>query len=549
MLSEPRRIVRSPSLLANWAVASAAGAGVLLASLVNLLNYNSYSLAAPEVLWVSGGIVWLALAGGAIYLLAPNPVRAVIDALLVFLAIDLNFDSTLFAVAAGVATLALALWRRRPLAPVIAFMAGVVLLLNLGTAMMSRPKPVPAVTRGAHPEQPALLHVILDEHIGIEGLPADNPQTPAVRKMLLERYVSEGFRLYGRAYSEHFHTANAVPQIVNFGETQSQTAGPMEKGVKVPTNRYFDYLRGRGYAINVYQNDWIDFCDGRKVRCASYTSGGLEGVKPAALSTVDKAELIALNLMALSPLGRAAPRHYDRAVMKLREAGLPAPPLIGAGARATAGLNTLAMTRTLMADLRQAHGGEAYVAHLLLPHYPYITDPDCKVRPHAQWNYGKHEPVMRHGEAGYFDQIACATSLVENAVRALENSPSRNNFIVVVHGDHGSRMTTQDPRLGRTVSDRDMIASYSTLFAVRAPGIAPGYDPRPAAVPALLKGLVQSDFTRAPVPAGRGIVFLEDDDRNPSSRVVLPAAWLGLDQSPSTFRQFRSSNAETRTED
>ena len=41
MLSEPRRIVRSPSLVANWAVASAAGAGVLLASLVNLLNYNN----------------------------------------------------------------------------------------------------------------------------------------------------------------------------------------------------------------------------------------------------------------------------------------------------------------------------------------------------------------------------------------------------------------------------------------------------------------------------------------------------------------------------
>ena len=50
--------------------------------------------------------------------------------------------------------------------------------------------------------KPAILHLILDEHIGVEGLPKDNPDAARLQWELRDFYLSRGFALYGGAYSD-----------------------------------------------------------------------------------------------------------------------------------------------------------------------------------------------------------------------------------------------------------------------------------------------------------------------------------------------------------
>jgi hypothetical protein len=73
------------------------------------------------------------------------------------------------------------------------------------------------------------------------------------------------------------------------------------------------------------------------------------------------------------------------------------------------------------------------------------------------------------------------------------------------------------------VTTRDFAMTYSTLFAVRAPGLAPGYEAAPAPVSHLLDELSASDFRRLPQPyRGSRHVFLADRDWVPRKKVVLP---------------------------
>jgi hypothetical protein len=102
--------------------------------------------------------------------------------------------------------------------------------------------------------------------------------------------------------------------------------------------------------------------------------------------------------------------------------------------------------------------------------------------------------------------------------------------IVIVQGDHGSRIADVDPRadnLGR-FSDDDMIAGFSTLHAVRAPGVAVGYDRRALPTALLLRELVESNFRNANPATPDGFsatVMLDRYDWRPVQRHPLPASW------------------------
>ena len=78
------------------------------------------------------------------------------------------------------------------------------------------------------------------------------------------------------------------------------------------------------------------------------------------------------------------------------------------------------------------------------------------------------------------------------------------------------------------MTDDDLIAGYSTLFAVRAPGLGSGVDRRPTAAPELLQALARSAFTSAETPRRPGrtrTVMLEDPDWVPTLAVPLPDDW------------------------
>jgi hypothetical protein len=94
----------------------------------------------------------------------------------------------------------------------------------------------------------------------------------------------------------------------------------------------------------------------------------------------------------------------------------------------------------------------------------------------------------------------------------------RRDAIVIIHGDHGSRITLIEPQLpGATrMSPADFADSYSTLFAVRSTQLAAGYDRRLMPITCLLRSLVQTEFRSVSAIEGcvtTPTVFISADDR------------------------------------
>src|SRR5690606_34761192 len=105
-----------------------------------------------------------------------------------------------------------------------------------------------------------LIHLMLDEHAGIMGIPEDVPGGTALRRGLRKFFADNGFRLFGNAISEYAVTRNSMAGILNF------TAGPtpydLYEGREpfVPQqSRYFEALTETGYDIQVYQTLYMDY--------------------------------------------------------------------------------------------------------------------------------------------------------------------------------------------------------------------------------------------------------------------------------------------------
>jgi hypothetical protein len=62
---------------------------------------------------------------------------------------------------------------------------------------------------------PPIIHLVLDEQIGVEGLPADIAGGADLRDDLRRFYVDFGFALYGRAYSEFSQTWHSMIALLN----------------------------------------------------------------------------------------------------------------------------------------------------------------------------------------------------------------------------------------------------------------------------------------------------------------------------------------------
>ena len=504
----------------RFAVTLLAGALVLLVSLVNLLRHNLYPLLSAEVGLVALGILLVAALMAALHRAMGALGRALLEGLLVFLAIDLNADSLAIAAAAGAGAAILGLVLRRSLLPFLAVMAGVVLAASLVGIGQGRAPPPPPASPLAAGQGPAIVHLILDEHIGVEGAPGAR-----LRRELTDFYLSRGFTLFGRAYSQHFHTVNAIPHMLNFGAPPaSQTP---EEGMRLAANGWFSALGQRGYRIDVHQSEFLDFCGHPAVRsCTSYDSSRLDALARSPLGAAGKAGLIAMRLAMLSEMLAGLVNSYEGA----RMGGAALPDLgTSVGGRVSM-LNALAETDRLVGALRSARPGRAYFAHLLLPHYPYGLAPDCSVRPVGSWMVRRSGAPLAAREAAYADQLRCAMGRIDAALAALAASPAGRNSIVLIHGDHGSRITAVEPLAGNAgrIGERDMIAGFSTLFAVRLPGTAPAYREEPVPVAGMLAHLARSGFSSLPPPGAAPpvpTVVLDDASWVPRRAAPLPASW------------------------
>jgi hypothetical protein len=187
---------------------------------------------------------------------------------------------------------------------------------------------------------------------------------------------------------------------------------------------------------------------------------------------------------------------------------------------------TMNVLDTVAADLAKSRAGDFLFAHLLMPHYPYVYNADCQARPPSEWRQRRdRDEVDGRGDTNtretrairyalYFQQIRCVDRKIDALIAAIPPS-LRHDAIVIIQGDHGSRIGLVEPNdWGESAfTGSDYADFFSTLFAVRSPRIASAYDLRPASITCLLSILVKNDFESMEglsACSSRNVVFFSD---------------------------------------
>lgn len=513
MIRQAHRFELRPFLLDLGALAL-----IVLAPFVVLLSFHGYSYFTPEVLL----IVASALAAAAVIALligfTGRFIRVAVLAGLIALFIDMHVDPPVwsslvialmslgtFAVVAGL------LWLLREHATTILCVVFVTLIVL--TLMRPNPSSYQIVTErtstagSGNAEPPLLIHLLLDEHIGVEGLPPEIPATRALRPELIEFYTSRGFRLFGGAYSQYANTYNSLANLLNF--TSREVSRPYvlhgtQSEWHLEEAAYFQMLQERGYRLHVYQSSFMDLChaDGVQLQqCTTYPVKSLGMLQGLAVPSVQKARTIATAIVTQSNALRVVNTIYERKIRAaLLRAGVQLPGWHWQGPL-FAPLRVPDVFEQLSADIVRHPRGHAFFAHLLLPHYPYLFDRRCELRPSmSDWLtnriaateafvYNTAESRAQKYER-YAEQTRCVFTLIDALLDDLGSRGLLEDATIVINGDHGSRIPVRFPT-GMALStglltESDLRDTFSTLYAIRAPGVASGYDEAPRSLVELL---------------------------------------------------------------
>jgi arylsulfatase A-like enzyme len=83
---------------------------------------------------------------------------------------------------------------------------------------------------------------------------------------------------------------------------------------------------------------------------------------------------------------------------------------------------------------------------------------------------------------------------------AMRDAGIYQDALIVVHGDHGSRINLVEPTVNMIdrMADSDFLDAFSTLFAVKTPRIEPGYDRSVRSIQELVTSWAATDFHSLP---------------------------------------------------
>lgn len=374
---------------------------------------------------------------------------------------------------------------------------------------------------------PPVIHIILDGHIGIDGIPVDIEGGLELREMLVKFYEKWGFRLYGRAYSKYIATYSSLSNLLN-GKTSLIDASVVEAnyqaghaGWKPKENIYFQQSAESGYRIRVYQTEYMDFCqdfNGSIEYCYRYSSSSPQLIRGFDIPLPEKVELIIGSYVSKSDALNALRIYYNTAQSFITgNSKITGIPKWERKNYAFSSLGVPSVIRHLKEDLLESPRGRLFFAHLLLPHGPYVWDSECKLGDNTDtWlaRRMEHEDLLTRSNPGYrenayrgyFQQTICTVSLLDDLLESLNSENSLEDATIIIHGDHGSRITIADPvsQMLDQLTDRDYIDSFSTLFAIRSVNIEPGYESEPRSIQGLFSELVLND----PVSEENAKVFL-----------------------------------------
>jgi hypothetical protein len=451
------------------------GALMLAGPIARELYHARYPLPSAEAL---GLILAPAVVGAALAVAGSRLGRypgALVFALLLLVFLDLQFDirRPIVLAAAAVASLAAALWLRRHRAAITCLALGAFYLAALpfrhpDDAIIRR-----AVAGDSAGDLRPIVHIILDEHLGIGGFRAIGDSTTA--DFLTGFYLRRGFDVYEGAYSRFNVTRGSIASTLSLGETDWRALlSPDRAGSAAPFlgNPYFARLAGAGYRLHVYQSANLDYCNSSGIPVATCTR-----IPPTSIANISflripwrqKARLVLRTyLVHSSLLWSLIPGEKD---LQSRRVFV------------TRGLQQLRAAGDEV--LSRKSRDDAFFVHLLSPHSPYEVDGECVTYLERQLAPAAFQPtpdsLRKSWKARYRAQVRCTHRVLGQFLDKVEAVYGPGQAIIVIHGDHGSRAThrcegnvaCRPPAATEAAVGQfrplDFLAEFSTFLAVRGP--------------------------------------------------------------------------------
>lgn len=510
---------------------------MLTGLMIGHLKFHAYPLLAPEAMIVLVAIAGLGtLLGLFPALLGPTNLRAFILGLLLLVFLDIQIGSIVtlqipFSIGRGLPWWAISavafvagfvaffavflaiLSMREHIAAIFAAVFGVFFLSALLIPSPSMKFGVDEVTQFTvqQSNEPPIVHIILDGHIGIEGIPLDLPGGPETKSALLQFYEKWGFRLYGRAYSPYLMTINSVGNLLNNIVSEKDLVnievGQRFGGAKrLIQNEYFRTVLESNRNIRVFQSDYLDYCDLAEAPvayCYTYPVSSIYALLDAELTAAAKARIIFDSFFRRRSIS-----------VKLYELFVPRP--------FYSSVAVPEVFNALRNDILAHPRGNLYFGHLMLPHDPYVWDQQCRFRPDTrQWMNRRPDHLdlttlgtpeyRKKAYTDYFDQVHCVVLLLDDLFTSMDRAGLLQDATVIIHGDHGSRISVSDPIIAYRdqATKSDYVDSFSTLFAIRSPLLEPGYSSELLSLP----NLFAEHIFKLPAPMNDQILYLRKDSK------------------------------------
>ncbi len=477
--------------------------------------------------------------------------RVAILSVLLLLFIDIQLEwiqSWGWKIPATAAALFSALWVLRAhagkiLSVVFATIIAAILGAPLASLVWQEASPSSASSETHGEPLPFYVHIVLDEQIGIEGFDKGIPSHDAIRGEIEKLFAGNGFRLFGRAYSPYYDSRDSISSTLNLNMTDNveslYVAG--DSGYELLQNPHFEKLMDSGYDVNIYQSSYMDFCrnlQDKAQKCLTYNHYGFSSAALSGLSGGEKAHIVFEIYVKLSYFAQRFKQAYRNLRGYAEASGMALPHWPDWSGR-VGPIPVLPVFDRLIEDVSAAPEGAVFFAHLLIPHFPYSVDRTCEIRrPVIDWNGRSDdigEPEASNSPASrlaryedYIPQVHCALSKLEQLFDALKARGDFEDATIIIHGDHGSRIVLVEPRAANEdrLSEQDFHDAFSTLYVVKSPKTAPGYDTRMMSLPELLQDTLSGESDAAE-PKTTPSVFLRPsgnpDDAGLLKEVSMPA--------------------------
>lgn len=340
-------------------------------------------------------------------------------------------------------------------------------------------------------DSPGTLHLVLDGHIGIAGIPTSIDGGIRLKQRLAEFYKKWGFQLHENAYSQHALSQDSLSTLFNGTSNiteKNQLASGHTTGhrFKLTENKYFEKQAQAGYEIRIIQSDYLDFCNSDRVPiayCYDYPAVSPGAMNTAVLPILLKTKRLIRSFFNNSLFVILINKIVNNNRTIQTDSSVEANQHVPVKYFNTALIHSIELIKK---QLQSHPDGSLIFAHLLMPHAPFIWDSQCNIR--LENKLWLPKLVRDHREArnaiqvrnsnylNYFNQIDCIIKQLDELFTELSEMHHFSDLRIIIHSDHGSRLSLINPTIDNmeTVTNTYIIDSFSTIFAIREPAHTAG---------------------------------------------------------------------------